>query len=46
VFKTTTVSFVAQLAAVSKWLRSGHQSCCWNGFSTPFSFLPKLMKCW
>jgi hypothetical protein len=25
----TTVSFVAQLTAVSNWLTSGHQICCW-----------------
>jgi len=41
----TTVSLVAQLTAVSHWLTSSYQSCCWNNCARPFNFLPKLLKC-
>jgi len=34
----TTISFVAQLIAVSNWLRSGHQNCCWDGCASLFNF--------
>jgi len=35
----TAVSCMAQLTAVSSWLTSGHQICCWDGCARPFSFL-------
>jgi hypothetical protein len=35
----TAVSCMAQLTAVSSWLTSGHQICCWDGCARPLNFL-------